>query len=361
MKSSNFKSLSIIFVCSLFAFIACNQDGKDGPIIDKKTKYQFLNYISLDEEFRIGESKSTDKYIFATILDIEVSSSGDVFVLDGGDYTIKVFDRNGNFKKSIGGKGSGPGEMQVPSGIALGPGGKLLLCDRALKRVTVFEENGDFSSTIKMADLPSFYRIAIGTPENFYLTGVRSEGVIHKLDMKGAVLNSFGKAYPDENRLIQDFFRHGALCIGRNDTVYYFPDGENEIRVFDNTGNLIKTITRSGEYTPIKYEKLASGSVRYTFQEGVRHFSFPVSLHVHPYGFLFSQIGHGESKVDHKKIVTEIHYLADKTSYVVSDSLSAIGDIDTKGNLYCFQNYPVPQVIKYSTIIHSSKPKFKPR
>jgi len=352
MDYSTIKALLICFGCSFWGFISCTRND-DEESIAKKTKHQFLSrYISFEEEFRIGESKNRDKYTFAKIVDIKVGLNGDIFVLDEMDLTIKVFDSRGNFKKSIGRKGSGPGEMQLPSGISLDSKGKLLLGDRILNRITIFKENGDFEGTIKLRDFPSFHKIAISTAENFYLTSLHGGWIIHKFNMDGVLRNSFCKAYPDNNLLIQDFFINGVLCVGRNDSVYYFPDGENEIRVFNNAGILIETLVRIGEYTPIKYEKLASGGVQFSFAEGFRHFSFPVSLHIHPRGILISQLGHGDSRSDPRKVVTEIHYIINKASYTISDSLPTIGNIDPNGNVYCFQNYPIPQVIKFSTIVH---------
>ena len=65
-------------------------------------------------------------------------------VSDKGEHCIKVFDRNGNFQYMFGKKGSGDGEFNAPSCMAVNKSGHLMVCDECNHRVQVFELNGKF-------------------------------------------------------------------------------------------------------------------------------------------------------------------------------------------------------------------------
>ena len=65
-------------------------------------------------------------------------------VSDRGEHCIKVFDRNGNFQYKFGKIGSGDGEFDGLSCMAVNKSGHLMVCDECNHRVQVFEVNGKF-------------------------------------------------------------------------------------------------------------------------------------------------------------------------------------------------------------------------
>ena len=67
-----------------------------------------------------------------------------LIVSDKDEHCIKVFDRNGNFQYMFGKKGSGDGEFNAPSCMAVNKSGHLMVCDEWNHRVQVFELNGKF-------------------------------------------------------------------------------------------------------------------------------------------------------------------------------------------------------------------------
>ena len=67
-----------------------------------------------------------------------------LIVSDKGEHCIKVFDRNGNFQYMFGKEGSGDGEFNAPSCMAVNKSGHLMVCDECNNRVQIFELNGKF-------------------------------------------------------------------------------------------------------------------------------------------------------------------------------------------------------------------------
>ncbi len=60
---------------------------------------------------------------------IAMDARGTVYVSDASDGRIWVFDSLGRSQRAIGRKGKGPGEFQAPTGIAIGPDGRLYVRD----------------------------------------------------------------------------------------------------------------------------------------------------------------------------------------------------------------------------------------
>ena len=86
-------------------------------------------------ELREGFNKPTD---------VSVSKKGLVYVLDGVNNKIKVFDSRGKFLFSFGKEGSGRGEFRSPLGIDIDDEGRLYIADSGNQRVQMLEAKGGF-------------------------------------------------------------------------------------------------------------------------------------------------------------------------------------------------------------------------
>jgi DNA-binding beta-propeller fold protein YncE len=102
--------------------------------------------------------------------------NGDIYVSDGyGNSRIVHFTSDGKFVRIIGGKkGSAPGELQVPHGVAIDPQGRILVADSDPKRVSIFDKDGRFVKTIAA---PSRGGIAATADGTIYVSDVNA-GVV---------------------------------------------------------------------------------------------------------------------------------------------------------------------------------------
>jgi 6-bladed beta-propeller protein len=91
--------------------------------------------------------------------DVVVAPNGDIFVADGhgGDTNARVvkFDKNGKFIKAWGQKGSGPGELNEPHGIAMDSAGRIFVADRVNSRLQIFDQDGKFLAEWRQFGRPS--------------------------------------------------------------------------------------------------------------------------------------------------------------------------------------------------------------
>ena len=127
--------------------------------------------------------------------DVAVARNGDIFVVQGhtpgamGDPRVLKFDKSGNFIKSWGGKGKGPGQFQVAHGIAIDAKGLLWVADRENQRIQIFDADGKFIRELKYAGVPC--GLAIGGEYIYMVNGFA--GQIVRMDLDGNVLGVTGK------------------------------------------------------------------------------------------------------------------------------------------------------------------------
>ncbi|GIW12620.1 MAG: hypothetical protein KatS3mg062_0059 [Tepidiforma sp.] len=69
---------------------------------------------------------------------------GELWVTDTGHDRIQVYTLGGEYLRTIGGSGSGPGQFDEPVGLALGPGGGVYVADMYNRRVQVLNSDGTF-------------------------------------------------------------------------------------------------------------------------------------------------------------------------------------------------------------------------
>jgi hypothetical protein len=93
-------------------------------------------------EITIDESALPEGVFFLGYGDIVVDDSENVYVLDSKAQHIKKFDGAGNFLKSIGREGQGPGEFSRPSGLVCS-GDKLVAWDMRAFRFSLFTLDGE--------------------------------------------------------------------------------------------------------------------------------------------------------------------------------------------------------------------------
>lgn len=93
--------------------------------------------VALVPETSIGEVEGPEEYLFGSVRAIAVDDDYSVYVLDGQARHVRVFDSAGTYVETLGRGGEGPGEFQVPIGIAVS-NGRVLVRDPANGRVQVF-------------------------------------------------------------------------------------------------------------------------------------------------------------------------------------------------------------------------------
>jgi DNA-binding beta-propeller fold protein YncE len=74
--------------------------------------------------------------------DVAVGRKGCAYVLDGVHHRVVVYDAEGQFRFQFGGRGSEPGQLLFPLGIATAPDGQIYVADSGNHRFQVFAADG---------------------------------------------------------------------------------------------------------------------------------------------------------------------------------------------------------------------------
>ncbi|MGH7500804.1 MAG: hypothetical protein ACREL7_03515 [Longimicrobiales bacterium] len=98
---------------------------------------------AITEEWRIGTQAGDPNLQFGAITGLDVGSDGSVYVLDTQARTVRVYDQAGTYLRTIGGPGSGPGELgPTLVSLMLGPGDTVLVPDIMQQRVNRYAPDG---------------------------------------------------------------------------------------------------------------------------------------------------------------------------------------------------------------------------
>src|SRR4051812_34783156 len=95
--------------------------------------------LTLGKKGETGDNTSHET--FNGMADVAVAKNGDIFIADGEGPNTRVvkFFKDGRFIKWWGGKGTGPGEFDMPHSIAIDGKGRVYVADRSNNRIQIFD------------------------------------------------------------------------------------------------------------------------------------------------------------------------------------------------------------------------------
>ena len=165
--------------------------------------------LELEEDLSIG-SVEDEKYMFYRIGDIAVDNQNNIYVMDGGNYRVQKFDKDGNYLQTIGRKGQGPGEFMMPFNIFLDELGNIYVME--LRKLHLFDPKGNY---IKSVVPPMFIMGFAAEPEgNIIGHGLISTAKTQNFGLK--VLDSEGKIIKN----VAEF--PGITNVSKGDTLFSF-------------------------------------------------------------------------------------------------------------------------------------------
>ncbi len=213
--------------------------------------------IVLKQEFSIGVGKF-DEDRFGELTSMDVDNDGNIYVLDGKEEKIKIFDSAGKFVKKFGEEGWGPGELNVPVSLQVTPAGEIVIGDAAKQEFIFFSLGGKFLREMSTAmKAPGLVLPLFDSQGN--IVGqqiVQAEGKVRlevrKYDRELNLL--FTMASVDITGVtkgkIDPFRIKFSYQFGKDNSIYCGDLDKYEIKVFSPEGKLIKRILK--DYVPVK-------------------------------------------------------------------------------------------------------------
>lgn len=158
--------------------------------------------------------------------DVAVAADGSFFVSDGYRNTrVMKFSSTGTFLSQWGTKGTGPGEFDLPHGIALDHEGRIYVADRSNMRVQIFDKTGHYIEQWKGDDIGRPYDVAI-TPKGIAFVadgGDQPEAppdrsAVAVLEPDGTLIERFGRwgNYDGQFQIAHDIAvaKDGSVYVG---------------------------------------------------------------------------------------------------------------------------------------------------
>jgi len=177
--------------------------------------------------------------------DVAIGKDGQVYVIDGGNHQVAVFDANGVRVTSLGMMGSDEGQFLDPLGIGIGPGGDIYVADKGNKRLVVFDASGGYRRAITLeADGDAVVPVDVAVDargRELFVT----DNAAHRVtvfDDKGRFLRAFGGEGEGDGQ-----FRYPAtLDIDAGGNVYVVDVLNARVQKFSADGTWLATIGELG-------------------------------------------------------------------------------------------------------------------
>ena len=126
-----------------------------------------------------------------------------------------------------GGRGTGKGEFDSPTAMAVDPSGNILVADTGNGRIEKFSPTGTFVTSIGQFEAPN--GIAIDHTGNIYVAEIGSKHRVQKLGPDGTFIAQWAPGLYGPRR----------ITIGPDDSVYVVDSGHNRIVKFSPDGQVL--------------------------------------------------------------------------------------------------------------------------
>ncbi len=173
--------------------------------------------------------------------DVDIGKGGNLYVVEGGNHQVAVFDVSGSRTGTLGELGSDEGQLKSPLGLGISRKGEIYVADKGNKRLVMFAANGRFKRIIQLADeegddvVP--VDVAVGPKgRELYVTANNSHKVL-VFSTKGELLRAWGGEGEDPGQ-----FRFPAtIDIDAAGNVYVVDVLNARVQKFDAAGNHLLT------------------------------------------------------------------------------------------------------------------------
>jgi DNA-binding beta-propeller fold protein YncE len=174
-----------------------------------------------------------------------LSYNDEYFVLDYKMSRILIYDRDMNFKRSIGSVGAGPGEFFHPDDFAIG-GNLIYVYDAGNDRIQVLDASGRFINQFRV---PYIRGIAVNSKGEVFLGQPEKGKLVSVYSRDGKLLRSFGELksfslvygqkYKDKDSKYHTAINRVAITMDSRDNVYVTFVVAPIVQKYTPEGNLV--------------------------------------------------------------------------------------------------------------------------
>jgi len=231
-------------------------DEENGVTVVKNPKEPMYSeeVFSIKEELSIGVAKGNEEYMFSQARDIAVDEEEKIYTLDMKECHIKVYSKNGEYLKTIGKEGQGPGEMRLPGALVITPQKEILVNDSSARKLHFFKLDGKFLRAVSQTKMFLFSSPKADQKGNivagYMIAGQEVIYELKKFDPQLKELFTIFSTRILKYPYLNPFFPRCYWAVTKEDNIIWgFPD-KYELHVLNPEGKLLKKIVK--DHTPIK-------------------------------------------------------------------------------------------------------------
>jgi hypothetical protein len=207
--------------------------------------------FDLQEDLAIGGDPGREDYYFPKGARLSVDDDGNIYVCDGGNRRIQMYDKSGQYVRTIGRQGQGPGEYMSPSQVLFGPGGDLYV--HAGREIIIYGNDGTYKNKLLLMLFLSPAMIGsdgtiITTRQPSISPGGHKRAIV-QLKADGSILRTVaefqGELSEGQNVIVYHWYGNSiAFSPITNESFCYGFSDEYKIYVADIKGQIFLIVTK---------------------------------------------------------------------------------------------------------------------
>lgn len=152
--------LYAVVLCAIIGVVSCTGSGE-----------AIVSTYRISPAFSVSTGAFSELG-FAAISDVDFLEGGEIGILDRQLATLFVFSPVGEYLFSVGGKGSGPGEFNSPDCFVPISDDSILIYDKSIRRISVFNCQGDYLGDIEGMNQIQLPYWPLHLSENMFIGGI---------------------------------------------------------------------------------------------------------------------------------------------------------------------------------------------
>jgi hypothetical protein len=309
---NSLKRIKLIFFLFLYLNIINSFGNFEGPInqdadwtglievkngikivINRQDPVSGIGKLGLKEDLIIGR-KNNDNYMFKLIADISIDLKENIYVLDTYNRRIQMFNRNGDYIKTIDSTSNKMDKFRNPTKLEMDQAGNLYVLEP--KKIHIYNNKGNFSQSIVFSD--SIIDFIITKDRNIIANVIKINRTkeIALFNQKGEKLKTIAFFQTHNPRLAENSRRYSIishqfspnlyLSFLNNETAVFGHSSEYMLQVTDFLGSIVMIIKKDEPANPISSQEkedlinsqidlLKNHSIKASRKEIEKEFSFP--------------------------------------------------------------------------------------
>ena len=253
------RRIFVLFIVGILISAAC---GDSGPGIERETidgveyihnragAWGETHPVTLEYVQTIGELDSQDEnYQLFQPVDAARDSEGNIYVLEMGNARIQKFSPDGEFIRTIGRKGGGPGEIQQAIVMEIDRKNNLYVYDLGNFRIQIFSPDGEDLGSHRIQKPGANFRLR---SDSTYALPLFVPGqsdadpkMVYLFDLDGNETASFGGEYvQDSDPMKQQMLNNIFLDIDAENNLYLTYALRDRIEKYGPDGTLLAVFDR---------------------------------------------------------------------------------------------------------------------